>query len=56
MTYSSESESTGEYSPIVLLPEKDILAIGDQTFLMEPYCYTFDNYYLIENIADFLTN
>ncbi|MCW4032913.1 MAG: S49 family peptidase [Candidatus Bathyarchaeota archaeon] len=56
MTYNSESESTGEYSPIVLLPDKEILAIGDQTFFMEPYCYTFDNYYLIENIADFLTN
>ena len=56
MTFNSESEISGKYSPLVLLPEKRILAIGDQTFLMEPYCYTFDNYRFVENIADFLTS
>ena len=54
-TYSSESESLGEYPPIVLSPNEKVLAIGDQTFLTEPYCYIKDNYRLIQNIAKFLT-
>ena len=53
-TFSSESEISKEYSPIVLLEGK-ILALGDQTFLGEPYCYAYDDYKLIQNIADFLT-
>ncbi len=54
LMYSSESEKPCEYLPYAFLPERGILALGDQTFLLEPYCYTFDNYRLIENIIEFL--
>jgi protease-4 len=54
LIYSSESEKPCDYLPFVFLPDKGILALGDQTFLIEPYCYTADNYKLIQNLADFL--
>jgi len=53
-TVSSESEKEGVYSTIAYVSSQGILAIGDQTFLTEPYCYSKDNYLLIQNIADFL--
>jgi protease-4 len=54
LMYSSESEKPCEYLPYAFLSDKGILAIGDHTFLIEPYCYAADNYRLIQNIADFL--
>ncbi|MGC8962247.1 MAG: hypothetical protein ACP5K1_07415, partial [Candidatus Bathyarchaeia archaeon] len=55
-TFSSEAEATGRYSPIAINGEGRVLAIGDQTFMLEPYCYTFDNYKLLRNIVSFLTD
>jgi hypothetical protein len=54
LIYSSESEKPCGYLPFAFLPDKGIIALGDQTFLIEPYCYTADNYNLIQNLADFL--
>ncbi|MEM1538190.1 MAG: S49 family peptidase [Candidatus Nezhaarchaeales archaeon] len=53
-TTSSEGELSMIYSPIVLAGFGRVLAIGDQTFLEEPYCYAEDNYRFISNVADFL--
>ena len=44
----------GRYSPVVLT-DSNVLAIGDLTFLTEPY-NVLDNNQLISNIADFLTD
>ncbi|MGB2842428.1 MAG: hypothetical protein WBC40_08150 [Halobacteriota archaeon] len=44
----------GRYSPVVLTGS-NVLAIGDLTFLTEPY-NVLDNNQLISNIADFLTD
>jgi hypothetical protein len=53
-TYSSIREVPGRYSPVVLT-NSNVLAIGDLTFLTEPY-NVLDNNQLISNIADFLTD
>lgn len=53
-TYSSTREVPGRYSPVVLT-DSNVLAIGDLTFLTEPY-NVLDNNQLISNIADFLTD
>lgn len=53
-TYSSAREVPGRYSPVVLT-DSNVLAIGDLTFLTEPY-NVLDNNQLISNIADFLTD
>ncbi|MGB2727359.1 MAG: DUF4350 domain-containing protein [Halobacteriota archaeon] len=53
-TYSSIREVPGRYSPVVLT-DSNVLAIGDLTFLTEPY-NVLDNNQLISNIADFLTD
>lgn len=55
-TFSSGTETSGKYSPIVAAEGDRVLAIGDQAFMLEPYCYTFDNYRLLENIASFLAS
>ena len=54
-TYSSTKEIKGKYSPVVLANDLKVLAIGDLTFLMEPY-NVLDNDQLISNIADYLTS
>ncbi|MEM2925339.1 MAG: DUF4350 domain-containing protein [Methanocellales archaeon] len=53
-TFSSRIETPINLTPMVLMNEK-ILAIGDFTFLVEPYSSAWDNNRLISNIADFLT-
>ncbi len=53
-TYSSIREVPGRYSPVVLTGS-NVLAIGDLTFLTEPY-NVLDNNQLVSNIADFLTD
>lgn len=53
-TYSSIREVPGRYSPVVLTGS-NVLAIGDLTFLTEPY-NVLDNNQLISNIANFLTD
>lgn len=52
-TYSSTKGEKGRYSVAALTENSRILAIGDVTFLSEPY-NVMDNNRLIYNIADFL--
>lgn len=52
-TYSSSSGEKGRYSVAVMTEDSQVLAIGDATFLSEPY-NALDNNRLIYNIADFL--
>lgn len=52
-TYSSSKGQKGRYSAAVMSENSRILAIGDVTFLSEPY-NVMDNNRLIYNIADFL--
>ena len=52
-TYSSSSGEKGRYQVAVMTEESQVLAIGDATFLSEPY-NALDNNRLIYNIADFL--
>jgi hypothetical protein len=56
-TYSSQSEKPGKY-PIITFSKNNgtIIAVGDITFLMEPYCYLEDNYKLITNLADYMAS
>lgn len=55
-TYSSMTEKSGEYAVIALtkIGNGTVIAIGDLTFLMEPYCYVEDNYKFIANLASFI--
>jgi hypothetical protein len=52
-TIYSESERAGNYT--VIASAKNVLAISDFAFMTEPYCYVEDNYQLIINIIEFLT-
>lgn len=52
-TYSSSTGEKGRYSVAVMNNDSQVLAIGDVTFLSEPY-NVLDNNRLIYNIADFL--
>jgi signal peptide peptidase SppA len=53
-TYFSESEIAGNYK--VISSNNNVLAIGDQTFLEQPYCYIEDNHKLVSWIGDYLTS
>ncbi len=56
-TYSSQSEKPGRYSVIALSRSNGtVIAIGDVTFLTEPYCYLEDNYNLIVNLAEYMAS
>lgn len=55
-TYLSESQASIKYSPIVFNQELGVVAVGDQTFLEQPYSSFEDNYQLIVNIAEYLTS
>jgi protease-4 len=52
---SSEGEKQMKFSPMALAHENRVLAIGDFTFMTEPYCYIESNFQLVANVADFLT-
>lgn len=52
-TYYSGSDMPDSFA--VISKDRNIVAIGDQTFLEEPYCYIGDNHRLISWIADYLT-
>jgi ClpP class serine protease len=56
-TYSSQNERPGKY-PIITFSRNNgtVIAIGDMTFLMEPYCYLEDDYKLITNLADYVAS
>jgi hypothetical protein len=52
-TYSSSKGEKGRYSVAAMNNDKNVLAIGDATFMSEPY-NVLDNNRLIYNVADFL--
>ena len=52
-TIYSDSEKPGTYT--VIASANNLLAIGDFTFMTEPYCYVEDNYQLLLNMIEFLT-
>lgn len=51
-TVLSTSESSGVYNPIVLV--KNVVAIGDLTFLSDPYCYLADNKIFVKRLVEFI--
>jgi hypothetical protein len=54
-TRSSNSERAGALSVAVLTAGGQVLALGDLTFMTEPYNAAYDNDRLISNIVDFLS-
>jgi protease-4 len=56
-TFSSSSEQQGRYAPISVLAKGNgtTAAFGDITFMMEPYVYLEDNYQVIMNIVEEIT-
>jgi hypothetical protein len=54
-TRSSSSERAGALGVAVLAGGGQVLALGDLTFMTEPYNAAYDNDRLISNIADFLS-
>jgi len=54
-TFSS-TQSKQKFTPLVLTGTGNVLAVGDLSFMLEPYNAVFDNNKLISNIADFLTS
>lgn len=54
-TRSSGSERTDALAVAVLAADEAVLALGDLTFLTEPYNGVYDNDRFVANIADFLT-
>jgi len=55
-TRSSSSERAGDLPVAVLAADGAVLALGDLTFMTEPYNVVYDNDRLVSNIADFLSN
>lgn len=53
--YSSTGERPGRYSVVALVEHGEgvVVAVGDMTFMMEPYCYLEDNYRFIANLAEY---
>jgi len=51
-TVLSTSEVAGIYSPIVVLG--NVIAIGDLTFLSDPYCYLADNRVFVKRLVEFI--
>ncbi|MBO3841295.1 MAG: S49 family peptidase [Candidatus Brockarchaeota archaeon] len=55
-TFSSVSEKAKTYGVISVVELKGtVIAIGDITFMQEPYCYVEDNHRLVQNLALMLT-
>jgi hypothetical protein len=54
-TRSSSSERAGDLPVTVLAADGEVLALGDLTFMTEPYNVVYDNDRLVSNIADFLS-
>lgn len=53
-TRSSSTERAHELAVSVLAADGSVLALGDLTFMAEPYNAVFDNDQFVANIADFL--
>ncbi len=54
-TRSSSSERAGDLPVAVLTADGAVLALGDLTFMTEPYNTVYNNDRLVSNIADFLS-
>jgi hypothetical protein len=54
-TRSSDSQRSDQLPVAVLAAEGQVLALGDLTFLTEPYNAAYDNDRLVAHIADFLS-
>lgn len=54
-TRSSSSERAGRLAVAVLAADEAVLALGDLTFMTEPYNAVYDNDRLIAHVADFLS-
>jgi len=57
-TYSSAAEVPGRYAVMAVAEwgNGTVLAVGDITFLKEPYCHVADNYEFIVNLATLIAN
>ncbi len=56
-TFSSVAERAGRYDVISVVELNGaVVAIGDLTFMQEPYCYVEDNYRLVQNLASMMTS
>lgn len=56
-TFSSTAEIANNYTTIATSNiNGSVIAFGDITFLMEPYCYVEDNYLLITNLAESISD
>ncbi|MEM3080050.1 MAG: hypothetical protein QXF21_07045, partial [Thermoproteota archaeon] len=54
-TFSSVAETAKMYNVISIVELKGtVVALGDLTFMQEPYCYVEDNYRLVQNLASIL--
>jgi hypothetical protein len=53
-TRSSSSERAGPLAVAVLTADGSVLALGDTTFMSEPYNTSYDNDRFVSNVADFL--
>jgi hypothetical protein len=54
-TRSSANERDGAMAVAVLVADGNVLALGDLTFMSEPYTAAYDNERFVANIADFLS-
>jgi len=54
-TLSLIAEKKDKLSPVVLSPDRRVLAISDLTFMIEPYNASSDNNQFISRLADWLT-
>ncbi|MGD8623662.1 MAG: DUF4350 domain-containing protein [Anaerolineae bacterium] len=54
-TRSSANERTGDLAVAVLAGEGSVLALGDLTFMTEPYNTVYDNDQFVANLADWLS-
>jgi len=56
-TFSSVAERPNKYDVISVVELNGaVIAIGDLTFMQEPYCYVGDNYGLLQNLVSKMTS
>lgn len=56
-TFSSVAERANKYEVISVVNLNGVvIAIGDLTFMQEPYCYVEDNYKLLQNLVYIMTS
>ncbi|MEM4688669.1 MAG: S49 family peptidase [Thermofilaceae archaeon] len=57
-THSTAAEKPGNYPVVALVRwgNGTVVAIGDTTVFMEPYCHVSDNYKFVSNLAELIAN